>query len=263
MRTFLKLLGHQLREGSRSRPVLGYALLLALLTDALFRFGGGGPRVVLSLINVVLLLVPLVGAVFGTMYFQQERGFSLFLLAQPIGRRPLLGALYLGLTLPLVTAFLAGVGLPFLWHAVPEPALWRPLASLLAVGVLLTVTATALALLVSVQVADRARGLATALLLWVAGAGGYDALLLFITVAFDRWPLERPLLVLTLLDPFDLGRVLLLLQLDRAALLGYTGALFAKFFGSGFGALVAGTALLAWCAGPLGWAFHRFARRDL
>jgi len=263
MRTFLKLLGHQLREGSRSRPVIGYAILLALLTDALFRFGDGGPRVVLSLINVVLLLVPLVGAVFGTMYFQQERGFSLFLLAQPVGRRPLLGALYLGLTVPLVVALLAGVGIPFLWHAVPEPTLWRPLTALFAVGVLLTIISTALALLVSVQVADRARGLATALLLWLVGAVLYDGLLLLITVAFDRWPLERPLLVLTLLDPFDLGRVLLLLQLDRAALLGYTGALFAKFFGSGVGVLVAGSALLAWCAAPLGCAFRRFARRDL
>jgi Cu-processing system permease protein len=263
MKTFFKLLRHQLREGFRSRPVIGYAILLALLTDSLFRFGDGGPRVVLSLINVVLLLVPLVGAVFGTMYFQQERGFTLFLLAQPLGRRPLLGALYLGLTIPLVVAFLAGIGVPFLWHAVPEPALWRPLAALLAVGVLLTIISSALALAISVQVADRARGLAVALLFWIIGGVLFDGLLLFITVAFDRWPLERPLLALTLLDPFDLGRVLLLLQLDRAALLGYTGALFAKFFGSSVGALLAGIALLAWCAGPLGWAFNRFAKRDL
>lgn len=263
MRTFLRILACQLKEGIRSRPVWGYAVLLLLLTDALFRFGGGGPRVVLSLINVVLLLVPLVGAVFGTMYFHQARGFTLFLLAQPVGRRPLLAALYLGLAVPLTVAFLAGLGLPFLWHAVPVPELWRPLLTLIAVGVLLTLTATALALLVSVRVNDRTKGLATALLLWIVGAVLFDGLLLLVTVTFDRWPLERPLLGLTLLNPFDLGRVLLLLQMDRAALLGYTGALFAKFFGSGAGVLVAGSALLAWCAGPLGWAFHRFARKDL
>ena len=263
MRTFLRILRCQLLEGIRSRPIWGYAALLFLLTDALFRFGGGGPRVVLSLINVVLLLVPLVGAVFGTMYFHQARGFTLFLLAQPVGRRPLLAALYLGLALPLTGAFLVGLGLPFLWHAAPEPALWRPLATLLAVGVLLTLTATALALVVSVRVHDRARGLAAALLLWIVGAVLFDGLLLLITVAFDRWPLERPLLVLTLLNPLDLGRVLLLLQMDRAALLGYTGALFAKFFGSGVGVLVAATALLAWTAGPIGAAFKLFQHRDL
>ncbi len=263
MRTFLRILACQLKEARRSRPILGYAVVLFLLTDALFRFGGGGERVVLSLINVVLLLVPLVGVVFGTMYFHQSRGFALFLLAQPVGRRPLLAALYLGLAIPLTLALLAGLGLPFLWHAAPEPQLWRPLGALFAVGVLLTLAATALALVISVRVDDRARGLATALLLWFVGAVFFDGVLLLITLTFDRWPLERPLLALTLLNPFDLGRVLLLLQMDRAALLGYTGALFARFFGSAIGAVVAGTALLAWTAGPLAAAFRLFQHRDL
>ena len=155
MRAFFRILACQLKEGWRSRSILGYALLLFLLTDALFRFGGGGPRVVLSLINVVLLLVPLVGAVFGTMYFHQARGFALFLLAQPVGRRPLLAALYLGLAIPLTMALLLGLGLPFLWHATPDAALWRPLIALFAVGVLLTLSATALALLISVRIQDR------------------------------------------------------------------------------------------------------------
>jgi Cu-processing system permease protein len=263
MRSFLRILACQLKEARRSRPILGYAAVLFLLTDALFRFGGGGERVVLSLINVVLLLVPLIGAVFGTMYFHQSRGFALFLLAQPVGRRPLLAALYLGLALPLTLALLAGLGLPFLWHAAPEPQLWRPLGALFGVGVMLTFVATAMALLISVRVDDRARGLATALLLWFVGAVFFDGLLLLLTMTFDRWPLERPLLVLTLLDPFDLGRVLLLLQMDRAALLGYTGALFARFFGTAVGAAVAGTTLLAWSGIPLGAAFRLFRTRDL
>ena len=263
MSTFLKILGYRLRDGLRARPIHGYALVLFLLTDALFRFGGDGSRVVLSLINVVLLLVPLVGVVFGTMYFQQARGFSLFLLAQPVGRRPLLAALYFGLVIPLVLAFLAGVGLPFLWHAAPTAALLRPLVALLGVGVLLTLTSTALALVVAVRVLERARGLALALLLWVGGAVLFDGVLLLFTVAFDRWPLERPLLVLTLLDPFDLGRVLLLLQLDHSALLGYTGALFATFFGGVLGTAVAGAALAGWTVAPLAAAFRVFARRDL
>ena len=40
MRSFTSLLRCQLRDTFRSRPVLGYALALLLLTDALFRFGG-------------------------------------------------------------------------------------------------------------------------------------------------------------------------------------------------------------------------------
>ncbi|HEU4569367.1 MAG TPA: ABC transporter permease subunit [Gemmatimonadales bacterium] len=263
MRHFRTVLGCQLRDAARSRPVLGYTLLLMLLTDLLFRFGDGGPRVALSLINVVLLLVPLVGLLYGTMYFQQARGFSLFLLAQPVGRGPLLAGLYGGLALPLVVALLAGLGLPFLWHAAPDPALWRPLAALFGVGILLTLAATALALLVAVRIDDRARGLATALLVWILGGVVFDGALLALAVAFSRWPLERPLLLLTFLNPLDLGRVVLLLQFDSAALLGYTGAVFAKFFGAAWGALLAGLALTAWVVVPVGTAGRIFRRRDL
>jgi hypothetical protein len=116
----------------RSRTVLVYAALLFLLTDALFRFGGSGARVVLSLLNVVLILVPLVSALFGTMYVYGAREFTELLLAQPVGRRSLFTGLYLGLSLPLAGAFLAGVGLPFIVHAKPEAALWGPLLMLLA-----------------------------------------------------------------------------------------------------------------------------------
>lgn len=263
MRSFWRIFVTQLKDAVRSRPLWGYVLLLFLLTDALFRFGGSGPRVVLSLINVVLLLVPLVGLVYGTMSFHQARGFTQFLLAQPVGRRPLLAALYLGLALPFAAGLLAGVGLPFLWHAAPEPALWGPLATLLVVGVLLTGTSVALALVVAVRIADRPRGIAAALFLWIAGALLFDGALLLFAVSFDRWPIERALLGMVFLDPFDLGRVLLLLQLDRAALLGYTGALFSKFFGSGLGTALAGTALVGWTAAPLAFAFRTFQRRDL
>ena len=83
----------------------------------LFRFGGEGPRVVLSLLNVVLLFVPLVSVVFGTMYVYSAREFTELLLAQPVGRRSLFAGLYLGLALPLAGAFLVGVGLPFVIHA--------------------------------------------------------------------------------------------------------------------------------------------------
>ena len=54
-------------------------------------------------------------------------------------------------------------------------------------------------------------------------------------MTWSDYPLELPLLGLTLLNPVDLGRVLLLLQFDNAALLGYTGAVFERFFGSALG----------------------------
>jgi Cu-processing system permease protein len=63
------------------------------------------------------------------------------------------------------------------------------------------------------------------------------------------------------LNPIDLARVGILLQLDSAALLGYTGALFTHVF-AGAGTLLAAGALGAWIAGPLGLAARAFRRRD-
>jgi Cu-processing system permease protein len=81
-----KVLKHELNNVRRSRWVLGYAGLLLLLTQAVLWFGGGGPRAVVSLLNVVLIVVPLVSLVFGTMYLYAAREFIELLLAQPIGR---------------------------------------------------------------------------------------------------------------------------------------------------------------------------------
>jgi Cu-processing system permease protein len=226
------------------------------------RFGGGGPRALLSLLNVALVLVPLVSIVFGTMYLYGARDFIELLLAQPVRRSQLCAGLYAGLAVPLTLAFVLGVGLPFLWEAWGEGAVAGPLAMLLGVGVLLTLVFTALAFLVSLVFDDRARGFGAALLLWLAATALYDAVLVFVATAWSDYPLEAPLLGLTLLNPVDLGRVLLLLRLDTAALLGYTGAVFERFFGSAQGIAIAGAALLAWCAIPLGLAARRFQRKD-
>ena len=217
---------------------------------------------VLSLLNVVFVFVPLVSIVFGAMYLYGARDFIELLLAQPVGRTSALPGLYGGLAAALAAGLRAGRGLPFLWGGAGDGSLAGPLAMLLAAGVLLTLVFTALAFLVRLLFEDRAKGLGAALLVWLAATALYDAVLVW-----WRWPsatrsLELPLIGLTLLNPVDLGRVLLLLQFDNAALMGYTGAVFERFFGSGVGAAITATALILWCAGPLGLALRRFRRQD-
>jgi len=253
---------YELQDLRRSRWVMGYALCLLLLTEALLRFGGGGPRAVLSLMNIVLAVVPLVSIVFGAMYLYGSRNFIQLLLAQPVGRGSLFAGLYAGLAVPLATAFLLGVGLPFLWDGAGEGSLAGPLVMLLGAGTLLTLVFTAVALLVSLLVDDRAKGLGLAILLWLTATALYDALIILVATTWSDYPLELPLIGLTILNPVDLGRVLLLLPLDTAALMGYTGAVFERFFGSLLGMTLAVGALVLWCAGPLAAAHHRFCRKD-
>jgi Cu-processing system permease protein len=260
--TSMTVFRYELQDLRRSRWVLGYTLCLFLLTEALLRFGGGGPRAVLSLMNVVLGVVPLVAIVFGTMYLYGSRSFIQLLLAQPVGRGELFAGLYTGLALPLAAGFLLAVGLPFVWDGGGDGALAGPLTMLLGSGTLLTLVFTALAMLVSLRVNDRAKGLGLAILLWLAATALYDAAIVLVATGFSDYPLELPLLGLTILNPIDLARIAMLLRLDTAALMGYTGALFERFFGSALGIALSAGALLLWWVGPL-WAARRgFCRKD-
>jgi len=262
MTPVIQILQYELNNLRRSRWVWGYTLVLLIMTDALLRFGGGGPRAVVSLLNVVLLLVPLASLVFGAMYLYGAREFVELLLTQPIRRPSLFIGLYTGLSLTLAAAFVLGVGLPFLWAGQGEGSLAGPLCMLLGVGVLLTWAFVALAFLIALQFEDRAKGLGAAILVWFASTALYDAMLVFVVTIFADYPLERPLIGLTLLNPVDLGRILLLLQMDTAALMGYTGAVFEQFFGSTLGILLAAGALVAWALLPFGLGLRRFRTKD-
>lgn len=258
MRAILQILRYQLRDAARSRWVLAYGLLFLLLTEGLFRLGGGGERVVVSLLNAVLLLVPLVGLLFGALHFYNSREFMELMLAQPLERSVLFAGLYGGLALPLMLAFALGVGLPFAWHGGGGGAL----IALLGVGVALTLVFTGVAFLVALAFEDRAKGMGAALLLWLGAGILWDGLVLVLVLLFSDYPLEKPMLAMTFLNPIDLGRVLLLLQLDIAALMGYTGAVFRRFFGSETGVIASAIALVVWTGAPLWLGFLRFKRKD-
>jgi len=129
-------------------------------------------------------------------------------------------------------------------------------------GTLLTFVFTGLAVWIATRFEDRLKGFGAAILLWLAFAIVYDGVVLVIAGAFADYPLERAMITLMMLNPVDLARVLMLLRLDVAALMGYTGAAFERFFGSGAGAALALTALLAWWAAPVALGLRAFRRKD-
>ncbi|MCA1803733.1 MAG: hypothetical protein LC662_14910, partial [Rhodothermaceae bacterium] len=85
---------------------------------------------------------------------------------------------------------------------------------------------------------------------------------LFIIYLFSYYPLQNPVIALTMLNPIDLGRILLMLNFDISALMGFTGAVFQRFFGSGFGMAVSLGVMLMWLAVPMSLAFRVFLRKD-
>jgi Cu-processing system permease protein len=250
------------RDLARSRWLLSYAAGFWAITEALFLFGGTGPQVVLSLLNALLLIVPLVALVFGTAHVHASREFTELLLAQPLSRRSVFLGLYLGMALPLTGAFLVGIGMPLLLHGAATDAPRLALLLLATAGALLTLSFAAIAMVIAHGVDDRLRAMARAIGVWFALTIAYDGLVLVAVASFGDWPLERPMLVAMLGNPVDLARVLVLTSLDATALLGYTGALFRRLLGTSLGPVVALTALAIWAAVPVLFARRRFLRRD-
>ena len=250
-----------LRDLSRNRWIAAYAAGFFVIGEGLFWFGGTGPQVILSLLNVVLLVVPLVSLVFGVIHVYASREFIELLLAQPVPRRQLFAGLCLGLALPLAGAFVLGAGIPFLLN-VRAGASAAAVAALLVAGVGLSFTFAAVAMWIALRYDDRLKGVGAALSVWLLSTVVYDGIVMGAAAAFGDWPLEKPLLGLMLANPVDVARVLVLTRLDVSALMGYTGALFEQTFGTLLGTAVAVIALVAWCAGPLALAERRFRLRD-
>ena len=257
-----KVAKYEVRDVFRSRWLLGYAMFLVLVTDALLRFGGAGERALLSLVNIVLFVVPLVTIVFATVYLYNAREFTELLLAQPLRRRQLFGGLFAGLAVPLSLALVAGIVLPVVMHAADNPVDRGTLVVLLGTGVALTVVFTAIAFLIVARSDDRMKGLGVAIALWLMFAVLYDGLVLLLVSILADYPLERPLLGLMAANPVDLARVVLLLRFDVSALLGYTGAVMRQFFGGSAGTAITATALALWAVIPAVLGMRAFERKD-
>ena len=257
-----KVLRYQLRDVIRSRTLLAYGAFFLLVTEGLLRFSAGESRALLSLMSVVLWVVPLVTLIYGTVYLYNAREFTELLLAQPVGRRQLFAGLYLGLALPLSLGVVAGIGLPFLVSGVEGAPARTALATLLAVATALTAVFTALAFCIAMRCEDRLKGLGVAIAVWLGASVLYDGLVLALVSAFADYPLERPMLALTLANPIDLARVALVLRFDVSALMGYTGAVFQRFFGGAVGTSVVAAALMLWIAAPVAAGVRLFQRKD-
>jgi Cu-processing system permease protein len=262
MNTILKVVRYELRNVIRNRWVIAYGLFFLVTTELLLRLVGSTPRALLSLLNVVLLLIPLVTIVFGTIYWHGSREFTELLLAQPVRRGSLFHGLFAGLVIPLSAAFIAGVSVPLLLHRGVDADSASLLLLMLVVGVALTAVFGALATLIAGVVEDRLRALGVALAAWALLTLAWDGIILWTTVAFSRYPLEQPLLVMTFLNPVDLARVLLILRLDVSAMMGYTGAVFSSVLGGSAGTVAALAGLTAWAAVPGLFALRAFKRRD-
>ncbi|GAO42688.1 ABC transporter permease subunit [Flavihumibacter petaseus] len=254
----LKLTRYVLYDIIRSRVVLAYAVFLLLVSLSLFNLEDNPSKAILSLLNIVLIVVPLISMIFTTIHYYNSYEFIELMLSQPLSRTRILLSEYAGVAISMITAFLIGIGIPVLIY-VPDAVG----ATLVLTGCGLTLVFTSIAFLASVKARDKARGIGSVLLLWFYFSLIYDGLVLLILFSLSDYPMEKFTLLLAALNPVDLGRISIMLKLDVSALMGYTGALYKEFFGSNAGVLFTSAMMVLWTAVPLWTALLVFRKKDL
>lgn len=253
-----KIIKYVLTDILRNRIVLAYTLFLLAISFSVLSLEDNSTKGLLSLLNIVLIIVPLVSIVFSTIYLYNSTEFMELLVSQPLKRKTIWLSLFIGLAASLSLAFLIGVGLPVLLFEFSATGF-----IMLSIGILLTIIFTSIAMLATVKTRDKAKGIGAAILLWLYFSLLFDGLVLFLLFQFADYPIEKAMIGISTLNPIDLGRILILLKMDVSALMGYTGAIFKNFFGTQLGLIVSYGVLLLWIFVPIAFSVVKFNKKDL
>ena len=256
----LKILKYSFFDLMRSRWSYVYFLFYLLLGFVLLFLNNNVFKAVITLMNVIIVIVPLIGTIFGVMYYYNSREFTTLLLAQPLKRSTIFLGQYIGLSVSLSLSLLLGLGIPFLFYGLLESTAIWDFTLLLITGVFLSFIFVALAINIALANENRIKGFGYAILMWLFLAVIYDGIFLISLMVFNDYPLDKFSLIATMTNPIDLSRILILLKLDISALLGYTGAVFQKFFGTASGMIISFGMLLLWVTLPA-WLIITKARK--
>ncbi|MCC7163682.1 MAG: ABC transporter permease subunit [Anaerolineae bacterium] len=208
----------ELREALRNKWLWFYALGFGVLAFGLAQAGmsaagyaglGGFGRTAASLINSLLLFVPLIGITVGAGVIagERERGTLLYLLAQPVNRAEVFFGKALGAALAVIAALALGFGIAGLGLANQggDPASFL---ALVGFAVLLALASLGIGFIISALTHKAATASGAAMIVWLALVFIGDLGLIGATMAFR--PTPASMLTLVLVNPlqiFKLGAI--------------------------------------------------------
>ncbi|MCC6514891.1 MAG: ABC transporter permease subunit [Chitinophagales bacterium] len=242
----------------KNKIVVAYTIMLAVLSWSAFSLEDSSTKGMLTLLNIILLTVPLVSILFTTIYIYNSAEFIELLLSQPIARKKIWFSLFIGLSMSFIVSFIIGAGIPLLIYAPINTGVM-----MLLLGVIISVVFISIAFLSSITTRDKAKGIGMSIMLWLYFCLLFDGIVLFLLFQFSDYPIEKIMVIITALSPVDLARILILLHLDVSAMLGYTGAIFKDFFGTTLGFLISLCLLCLWFIVPYWISLVRFRKKDL
>jgi Cu-processing system permease protein len=274
-RPFLLFARQELTLAVRSRwtqifAAVFAALALAVASSGYILSGGGGvqtfSRTAASLVQLVILLVPLTSLVIGVLALAPDRGAAELLFSQPVPRRTILFGRLLGLFAALAAAQAIGLGaagIAIFWRAGELGA--GAYAILFVSSLALTAVFLGVAAAISAAgVGRRARCLALSLIVWFSAVVLFDVAALGAATLFKSGSASKLLIAATLVNPVDAVRTGTLLAIEGTTAFGAASlALLRATRGvAGAQALVA-LSVLFWVVLPSAVASRRLARTDL
>ncbi len=267
----LPLVRFELAAAYRGRTAILFAggFALASVGVALVGLAAGGSvavqgfaRTSVSLLQLVLWVVPLVGLLTGAVAGAECHDLE-FVAALPVRRERIVLARWTAWSIVLGACLATGFGAAgVVIGALAGAADGGRYLALVGVAGLLLVASLALGLWVGVAGGSRARAVAVAVVVWFVLAVGVDLVAIAALAILPPREAGWGLSLLLVADPVDSARALGLGLFQADALAGPTGAALRRVLG-GWGAALLVAGLAAWTAVPLVLAGKRFARCDL
>ncbi len=263
----------ELRDALRNRWFLLYTLAfialslafsyLALAGAGMVGFAGFG-RTAASLINLVLLIVPLMALTIGaqSLASEQEKSTLAYLLAQPLNRIEVFVGKYLGLTLSLLASLTLGFGISGLVMALNGSGAADPSAyvKLVALAFLLSLTMLSIGFLISALTNKAGVAVGIGLFLWLAFVFFGD-LGMMGTVMALRLPIDN-LFWLSLSNPLQVFKMAAILDIRTTLdILGPAGIYAVQRYGDSLFGLFLGV-LMVWILLPAAVAYTYFHRKS-
>jgi Cu-processing system permease protein len=264
-----RLLAIRSRSTTIFAAVFG-ALALGVGSAGYILTGGTGlqdfSRTAVSLVQLVLLLVPLTALLVGVLAFTPERGAAELVFSQPVARSTIWVGKLLGLFQALGAAQLIGfgaAGLVMYWQGGDEGI--TGFALLVASSLALTLVFLGLAALIAAaNVGRRARALAIALVVWFVAVVLFDVVALGLASLLRSGHASRVLVGAVLVNPVDAVRTGALLGLEGDAAFGPASLAFFRILGGRtIGAALLVASIVLWMLVPPAVAVRILERADL
>src|SRR5436190_7292221 len=146
-----KIIKYVIIDILRNKIMLAYTLFLLVMSLTIFNLEDNSAKGLLSLLNIILIIVPLVSLLFSAIYVYNSSEFLELLVSQPLKRRTIWLSLFTGLASSMAFAFFIGAGIPILiYEATPTGMM------MLGTGLMLSLIFVAIAMLAAVKARDKA-----------------------------------------------------------------------------------------------------------